>query len=109
VDVEPDRRDPDASRLTRADLVLRGRAVRARWAVPPELIVETLFQVQEILADTSAEPRLKLAAGRLLATLVRVDQAEDRIDLEKAKVAGPEAADARDAWQDLHDELKRDG
>jgi hypothetical protein len=81
------------------------RAARERWGVPDELRTDALYQCAKILASPDADPRLKVAAARLLAAFDRSDQREDKLDLDKLKVARPEAADARDAWQELYDDI----
>lgn len=101
--------EPDAIRWGRADLALARRAARERWGVPDELKTEALFQAARILADPESERRDRLAAAKLLAALDRVDQLDDRLDLERSKLAKPDVLEARDAWQDLHDEMTRDG
>jgi hypothetical protein len=88
---------PDATRWSRADLTLARRAARERWGVPDALRTEALFQCARILADPLSDARHALAAGRLLATLTRCDQLDDRLDLERARVTPDRPPDARDA------------
>jgi hypothetical protein len=83
---------------------MRERAIRERWAVPAELITETLYQVQEILATAGSERHI-VAAARVVLEAVKADLAADKLDMERAKLAPPKETQARDAWSDLLGEL----
>jgi hypothetical protein len=65
--------------------------------VPREIIIETLYQCYQILADAKANHREKLAASRMIDRLVRSYQTEDMLGLEKASTVQPDVADARAA------------
>lgn len=77
---------PDATRLSRTDMMLRRRAARERWGVPDAVKNETIYQATKILADPDAGEREKLAAMRVLATFDRVDQADDKLKMHREKL-----------------------
>ena len=60
-----------------------------------------------ILTDPCSTSRDRLAAARLLSSLCRVDQLDDRLEIERSKQAKPEAIEARDAWTELHEEIEK--
>ena len=70
---------------TRSEMALMRRAVRERWGIPDAMKSDMLVMVLAVLDSPSASTRDKLAAGRLLATIDRIDQADLR-----AAAAGPD-------------------
>lgn len=102
-DIKPDVAtdpDPDPPDLpTRTELRLRERAAVNRWDVPEPLRVEALYQLGLVLLHGSK--RAKLAAARVLAVLTRIDQADDKLQIERSKLDPPGEAEARDAWDDV--------
>jgi hypothetical protein len=103
----------DCVRWSRADLRLAGRAVRERWNVPLEVRNEAVFQALRILTDPDSSAREKNAAGRLVGTFDasaiaawRARIAEEKLDLDRAKLAGPQEDDLRDMM--LREAIERD-
>ena len=87
--------DLDLRPLSREEMTLLRRAARQRWGVPDPLMTEVLLQIQDVLA--SGGRRNKLAAARLLVTLTRIDQLDERLAIEKQKHAEADDTDARAA------------
>ena len=96
-------------RWGREDFTTLRRAARQRWGVPDELKSEALFRAAKILTDPEADDRLKLAAAKFLQGCDKVDQADDKLDFEKSKLAKGEDGSAADALSDLEQELQGPG
>ena len=77
--------------LGRAEMLLLRRAARERWGVPDALKTESLSKLAAILEDPSSPRRLRIAAIRTLADFDKVDRADEKLALERAKFerAGP--------------------
>jgi hypothetical protein len=89
--------------MSRADLALARRAARERWGVPDTLKTEALLVAQEMLR--SIDDRKQSAALRFLATCDRVDQLDDKLQLERDKIAPPTETQGRDAWDIVCDDV----
>jgi hypothetical protein len=59
--------------------------------------VETLYQLQEILASRLGGDREKIRAAQILASMSRIDVADDRLNLERSRQSPERPTDARDA------------
>jgi hypothetical protein len=84
---------------SRSDLALERRAARERWGVPDRLKTRAIEVVEEFL--DSIDRRERKAALAFLATAVKCDQADDKLDMERAKLTPPKETQARDAWSDV--------
>ena len=72
-------------RWTRAEISLWRQAARGRWGVPDAVKDEAVYQLARILSAPDASDREKLSAARTLALLDRLDQAEERHEIERAR------------------------
>ena len=110
---EPESPVGDHWSFTRSDLALLRRAARENWGVPDRFKTEALYQVAKILAsdDPDLEPRVKLAAIRLLAMFDRGDLAAAKLELERSRLEPPPAAtDLRSALELAEQAIReRDG
>lgn len=93
--------------LSRSELALRRRAARERWGVPDELRTEAILTAQVFLRDGTA--RQKRAALSFLAAVDKIDQADERLQMEREKMQRPEPPpDARAALLGEALEMVRD-
>jgi hypothetical protein len=73
-------------RWTRAEIALLRQAARGRWSIPDAVKEEAVYQLARILTAPETSDREKLSAARTLALLDRLDQAEERQELERTRV-----------------------
>lgn len=80
------RHEPAWRYATRADLALARRAAREDWGVPDDVKTEVIWQALEILNDSLAPARTRLAAMKLLQALDQADLAAAKLRLERERV-----------------------
>jgi hypothetical protein len=71
---------------TRAEMALLRRAGRSRWNVPEEVRCAAVYQLARMMSDGTADDRARVGAAKTLALLDRIDQTDERQDLQKMKV-----------------------
>jgi hypothetical protein len=80
---EPTEQD---QKWSRADIALLRRAGRSRWNVPEEVRSEAVYQLARLMCDPASDDRARVGATKTLALLDRIDQTDERQDLQKMKV-----------------------
>lgn len=71
--------------ITREEMMLLRRAARQRWGIPDNVKTEVIARLYESLA--SPFERNRIMAARTLKELDRVDQQDERTDLDRRRLA----------------------
>lgn len=96
--------ESDRPELSRSDMALRRRAAREKWGVPDDTKGRALEVAERWLEST--DPREVKAALHFLRAVDRIDQADERLELERRKLEAPApSGEARDAWAEIAAEL----
>jgi hypothetical protein len=93
---------PTEPLTSRSDLALARRARRERWGVPDDMKTAALELARRFLeSDDLGKGRAALA---FLACVDRIDQADERLQLERDKLERPDTPeDCRSVWDDVLD------
>jgi hypothetical protein len=72
--------------IRRAEMALLRRARRERWGIPDVLKTEAILQCHHVLGHSECE-RTRVMAARTLAMFDRIDQADERLEFQRRKLA----------------------
>lgn len=73
--------------LSKQDIRRYRTAIRNRWAIPDEMKVNIIYQMNKVLESKDSDDRSRVGAAKVLIECDKVDQKDAALEVEKQAVA----------------------